>query len=214
MTGIEVLAAVLGVTTFLLLIVVLPIYLVQYSFTKAPQKTHWKITDKEILRLIDSQPDKIMTAKKLSALSDLTKSEAGGRLRALSHFKAIRGMTTNKLTTVYTLKEEVDPSETPLLSPEPFITKNDLLKLFKHYKHQLSMHKLIWATNLPAGVIMKELRRFIKDKLIYSASKDMYTSIFLLNEPYLSKPVEEEEDFNIDLDLSRIYEKEIKKYKS
>lgn len=206
----EVLIAILAVSFFTLFFIAFPIFIYRNNNISVPKKTQWKISDKEILLMISKQKNGYLSPVQLANNSDLTKSEAKKRLFALLYKRVI----TNKYSGMkqfFKIKEEIDSRPGPKLSNNPYITTDDLFVLFEHHNYELTLHKVCIDTGLPVNVIYKELQRFVKEKIIIKISDRFFNTSYILNEPYNSNPKKrvESEDF-LDLDLSKIYQKEVR----
>ena len=186
-----------------------PIFLYRNNHIKVPRETQWQISDKDILLMMSKQRNGYLTSDQLAKSSELSKGDAKKRLYGLLHKRVI----TNKYSGMkqfFKLKEEIDDRPGPKLSNNPFITTDDLFILFAHHKYELSIHKICIDTGLPVNVIYKELQRFITEKIIIKISDRFFNTSYILNEPYCSNPDKniDTEGF-LDLDLSKIYQKEI-----
>ncbi|MBT8231912.1 MAG: hypothetical protein KJN84_04760 [Bacteroidia bacterium] len=211
MSGLEIMLIIFGATALLGLCIVLPLVIYSKNYHKAPLETQWKISDKELLLLFDEQIDGYLTVKTLVSLTKLTESEAKKRLHNLSYTQTITSRYTSWGNTHFTLKEKNDLRPSPKLSSNPFITTEDLFLLFKHHNYELTLQKICLNTGLPINVIVKEMKRFIKEKIVVKLVDRWFNSSYVLSEPYRSRGIEEvkNEDF-LDLDLSKIYKKEMK----
>jgi hypothetical protein len=203
-----------------LIVVIGIITTIVYAFRKQAKDnylTQRQLTDRELLRLIAAQPDGIMTAERLALQSGLNKKQAKSRLTYLQMQGMFDVHHSNWMKGHYSLKEPLDDRPLESLSEEPFLTVEDILLLFKHHDYQLTYQKLCMSTGLPISVIKEELQYFIKEKIITKVQKadplGMYHSLmFLLEEPYRSntdKFLEREHEIN--LELEKIYIKEIRK---
>lgn len=176
---------------------------------KASQET---VSDKDLLIYINEQPDKIVDSKIIARVFSIKKSSAAARLRTLNH-NGVLSMLYNKTMTKgsYTLSRPIEKTYDLDLSNEPFMTLEDLLKIFKHYDYQVSLQELILATGLPMKVIKREMKYFEDEKIIKIMLKMensyAYQRLYLLNEPYRSNPDAFLSLDNVNLDLKTIYEK-------
>jgi len=120
----------------------------------------------------------------------------------------------------YSLAAPIDERSTPPLSDKPFLTVEDILTLFKHHDHQLTVQKICMDTGLPIVVIKREMKYFIKEKivkLLYSVGESgmAQTKTYILEEPYRSDPdifLEKQEE--IDFELEELLEEEIIRVKN
>ena len=211
----EVLGAIIAVVGLLTLMVALPIILYNHSYKEVPKKTQWKISDKDLLLLINQQPDRFITPHLLAEQSELTLKEAKNRLNSLLVYRVLDVASTPGLKRYFNLREDLDLRHPPKLSDNPFLTKEDIMTLFKHHNFRLSLQQICIDTGLPVAVIAEELKRFVKEKIVVMVRDRFFKTTYLLKEPFRSEPespLEDEEGFN--LDLSKIYQKETLKNKS
>ena len=204
-----ILLLVIGLVSTLSMVVL--IYAIYNNSVKVPRDTQWQLSDKEILILISKQNNGYLTAEQLAEASELSKASAKKRLYNLLYKKVITSKTTG-IKAYFKLNEEIDLRQGPQLSHNPFITTDDLFVLFKHHNYELTLHKICIDTGLPVNVIYKELKRFVKEKIIVKLYDSFGKTSYILKEPYDSNPDKpiESEDF-LDLDLSKIYHKETSK---
>jgi hypothetical protein len=200
--------AIIAISFITMFFVAFPILLYRNNHIKVPRETQWQISDKEILLMMSQQRSGYLSPEQLAKGSGLSKGDAKKRLFALLHKRVI----TNKYSGMrqfFKLKEEIDGRSGPRLSNNPFITTDDLFLLFAHHNYELTIHKICIDTGLPVNVIYKELERFVKEKVIVKISDRFFNTSYILREPYSSNPEKDvaSEDF-LDLDLSKIYQKE------
>lgn len=212
MTGSELILFSLGA------IVVLGILYWSYVYyTKVPT-SHYEMTDKDIMLFADNQSDKMVSAEILSDNTILTKSQARNRLALLAHRGILNTASSSRypMQTHYSLKKEISETPPPDLSSDPFLSMEDLMRLFKHHDYRVSIHDICIATNLPTNIIVREMKYFEKKKVV-TAVKQAYVpdgmttifshSFYVLRGEYRNDPeayLREQEKF--DLDLSKIYE--------
>jgi len=206
------------VITGLLAMAAFLLYWAYYSYT-AVSESNFELTDREILHFIGEQADGLASAEILSDRTDLNKSEAKNRLSLLHMRQVLHGSHSSHwpYQTHYSLKQKIDERTAPVLSNNPFLSVEDLLKLFIHHDYKLTLHDLIMATNLPINIIVREMKYFIKNKIVnavtQSYSPDGMTTVYsksfyVLRGEYRDNPeslIKDQEKYN--LDLSKIYEK-------
>lgn len=209
----------------LILIVVVPILLgllIYWVYRKGEDnslKSQNLLSDGDLLRMIDQQPDKMITKKQLIEKSGLDNTQIRTRLNIFTHMGILKVyQNSKKIQYHYALKEPIDHRPPPALSKEPFLTIGDILSLFKHFDFRLSYQKICIATGLPMVIIKEEMNYFIKEKivtqLIETTGEYMHRRMFILEEPYRSQPNEYLElEEQINLDLEEIYVKEMKEGK-
>lgn len=190
-------------------------FIIFYVNKKLPEKHKSKsldsqstLADHELLLLIQSQPDGLLSAEQLSKITGIKKSKCSKRLYFLYHKKILK-INFSGMRRYFELTEPIVEQPQPTLSSEPFFSLSDLLILFKHHDFRLNLVDICLATRLPIAVILDELKYFEKKKIIRIVRDLMnHNHWYVLEEPYRNDPdkfLKEEADV-IDLDLSRIYE--------
>lgn len=197
----------------MLVAVVLFILIVGFGinhFRKKTEQTQHIISDKELLELIQNQPDGLISTKQLMKATGLKKSTANNRISLLSQFNMLRTFYSG-LTGYYGLKEPILDLAPPQLSNQPFLTVDDLLLLFKRHSGKLTLQKICIDTNLPVNVIIRELDYFVKEKMVkklvsMDANGVAHSRIYVLEEPYRSNPdIFMEKEAVLNLELEKIY---------
>lgn len=155
--------------------------------------TQRQITDHDLLLLIDAQPDGLLTVQQLAEQTGLSVSQARRRLMLLLQWGILKVFYGNKLQGFYSLVAPLDRREPPQLSPEPFLTVDDILKIFRHFDFRLTPQDLITSTRLPAYTLQRELQYFQREGVVqllqrHTAQGAIYQKIYVLQEPYRSKP--------------------------
>ena len=190
-----------------------------YSWYKKGYKqpledSYYTMTDKDLLMLIDSQPDKLISAEMVSNNTSLTKKEAKARLTNLIYKGVLKSSHASGFKYFYSLKQPIRPGPYPTLSNDPFLTVGDLMLLFKHFDYRVSIQDICMATGLPVSVIREEMKHFIKKEIVrevinaVSDGMTHYSSsrFYILRDPYRNNPdayLEQEEA--IDFELKEIY---------
>lgn len=153
------------------------------------------LSDRELLRLIAAQPDGIIDKKVLAEKGGISPAAAQLRLDNLYTEGVLKSsMSTNMMRRFYSLDAPLTENVAiPALSPEPFLTVDDILLLFQAFDFQLDYQKLIMATGLPLDILKSEMKYFEKEKVINSLMESRGTGIpqrkfFILQEPYRSDP--------------------------
>ncbi len=184
------------------------------SYKKSINASHDKVSDRDILLFIDEQPDKIIDKKLVARTFGISKNQSRSRLASL-HQNGVLSILYSKSMTKYsyTLSRPINQNTELDLSQEPFMTLEDLLKIFKHYDYQVSMQELILITGLPITVIKREMKYFENEKIIRIMLKMQnqftYERLYMLNEPYRSNPDAFLKLENTNFELREIYEKVI-----
>lgn len=193
------------------------IYVTYKSHIKTIEYDQYLLTDKALLQLIAEQPGGLISPKHLSDITSLNKKQSKARLTYLLNQKILKYHYDSSFKYYYSLKNPIDTRPAPTLSDKPFLTVEDILRLFKHHNHQLTIQDVCIDTGLPIPVIKREFKYFIKEKivkLLYTNGIGTQSISYILNEPYRNNPdafLEKEEQINFELE--EILEPEIKKYK-
>jgi predicted DNA-binding transcriptional regulator len=182
------------------------------SYNKSINASHDKVSDRDILLFVDEQPDKIIDKKLVARTFGLSKSQVRSRLASLHQNGVLSVLYSKSMTKYsYTLSRPINKNNEIDLSQEPFMTLEDLLKIFKHYDYQVSMQELILVTGLPITVIKREMKYFENEKIIKIMLKMQnqftYERLYMLNEPYRSNPDAFLRLENTNFELREIYEK-------
>ncbi|MGK0316610.1 MAG: hypothetical protein ACI86M_002845 [Saprospiraceae bacterium] len=182
------------------------------SYRNKINASYEKVSDRDLLLFINEQPDKIIDKKLVARTFDISNSQSASRLGSLQHNGVLSVLYSNSMIRYsYTLSRPIDKNSDINLSQEPFMTLEDLLKIFKHYDHQVSMQELILITGLPLKVIKREMKYFEKEKIIKIMLKMQnqysYQRLYMLNEPYRSNPDAFLKLENTNFELKEIYEK-------
>ena len=203
--------------TFLggLLLILGLIYWGYQSQVKKIENTQDKLSDKNFLLLFEKEPDGFLTVDRLIKKSGLSKSEAKFRFNYFQHQGLIKYSYTNKLKYYYRLIIPVVHKDYPALSEQPFLTVEDILKIFKVCDYSVSVQEICLATGLPISIIKKEMKFFEKENIIeslteYAADGMSSKKYWVLKEPYRTNPdqfLALEEKFNIELE--KIYREEL-----
>lgn len=184
------------------------------SYQKSIQASYEQVTDRDLLLFVNEQPDKIVDKKLVSRTFGLSKSQASSRLSSLHHNGILSVLYNKSMTSYsYSIARPIDENYKLDLSNEPFMTLEDLLKIFKHCDYKVSMQELILITGLPLKVVKREMKYFEKEKIIKIMLKMKndysYQRIYMLNEPYRSNPDAFLKLENTNFELREIYEKVI-----
>lgn len=160
---------------------------------KGNQATQREISDRELLRLMDKQPDKLLSPHQLRDLSGLSLGKARNRLSSLFMYGILNRSSNNRSRHFYGFKESLQESPELDLSPDPFLTVEDLLQIFSTHDYRVSAQELIMATGLPLSVIKREMKYFEKQGILQKLQQAdahgmMMRRFFVLQEPYRSKP--------------------------
>lgn len=184
---------ILIITMSLAVAALLAVFIYLANQKKMQKDTQRLVSDRELLRIIEGKIDGFVTAEEIAAETKLSKAEAKSRLLALGYTGILRTSMHGMTQYHFELTRPITEVEPPELSPEPFLTADDVLKLFKLYDYRLDFQDLIIATGLPLNILEREMKYFAKEKMVKVMSKSMgYGSrpyrFFLLAEPYRSNP--------------------------
>lgn len=184
--------AIIAVSSLVLILIMFVVILVQGQ-KKIGLDSQRDMSDRDLLRLIAAQPDKIISKKELVAKSRLSSSAAGIRLNSLVNNGVLKIYHDGMLSSHYALLKPLEEVPELSLSPEPFLTVDDILKLFEAFDYQLDYQKLILATGLPLGILKREMKYFEKEKIIkllyqHDSNGVTHRKFFILQEPYRSNP--------------------------
>jgi len=204
-----IIAGIIAVSVILLCMIV---FFAVKEHNKVLDKSYDIVSDKDILLYINDQPDKVINKTTASRKFGLSKSQMATRLRSLQQ-NGVLSVLYNKTMTKYsyTISKPIDKPYDIELSQEPFMTLEDLLKIFQHYDYQVSMQELLLITGLPLKVIKREMKYFEDEKIINIMLKVntqySYHRIYMLNEPYRSNSDAFLNLENTNFELKEIYEK-------
>jgi len=206
-----------GVIIMVLVVAISLVVFFIWMYRKGEDKTLKSqdiLSDQKLLELIDQEPDKVMTIKRLVEKSGLDKKQASNRLTVFVNLGILKMYYNSKFQYFYSLREEIEEKPAPELSKEVFLTIGDIITLFKHFDFRLSYQKICIATGLPIVIIKEEMDYFIKEKIVTqvleTTADGMHRRLFFLEEPYRSKPDEYLDlEEQVNLDLEKIYVKEM-----
>ncbi len=155
--------------------------------------TQHGISDRDLLLRISREPDGFVTVESISRTTQLTKNEARTRLQSLATSGLLDQAHNRRLKVHYSLRHPVGNDDMPDLSPEPFLTVEDLVKVFELHGLRPRDQDLIMSTGLPLGLIRREMKYFmaegVVDMLHYSEGYGKSSQrIYVLKEPYRSQP--------------------------
>ncbi|PHN07136.1 hypothetical protein [Flavilitoribacter nigricans] len=194
----------MGVVALPIVFTFLFIWLYNRNRARKSAETQNLIQDREILRFIGSQPDGLISIDQLVEHSKMTRSQARVRLNLLREFGVLEPHYAAGFRAYYSLAGPLDERPAPKLSPEPFLTVEDMLTLFKHFDFRITPQQLIMSTGLPVTILRREMKYFQKQGILQSLTP--YGQIgtaesrsYVLMEPYRSNP-ERFLDQRLDLD--------------
>ena len=182
----------LSLGVFVLLLVVFLIWYI-YNQQKAESDTQSAISDRELLLRLAAEPDGFLTPEGLSKSTQLTKREARSRLQILHSAGLLDQAYNSRLTTFYSLRQPLGLTEQVDLSPEPYLTVEDVLTLFERYDYRPRDQDLVLGTGLPLRLIRREMKYFaeqeVVDTLYISNHYGKHSQrTYVLKEPYRTQP--------------------------
>ncbi|MEO0732840.1 MAG: hypothetical protein AAFZ52_08400 [Bacteroidota bacterium] len=186
-----------GVAIALFVSIILPMIalaVVLYAQAKSRSPvTQRIITDRELLELIERQPDQLLSPHQLRDATELNIHQSRGRLNALMMYGLLTRSMSSRGRHYFGLRAPLGANPELDLSPDPFLTVEDLLKIFEHYDYRVTTQELIVATGLPLSVIKREMKHFEKEGIVRLLKKSQgagtaFQRFFVLQEPYRSDP--------------------------
>ncbi len=184
-----ILAIVIAVTSLLLAMIPL---ILNYQ-KKQNSTTQRDISDRELLRLLHREPDQLISPHLLSEKTGITLNQARNRLNALFMYGILNRSQNSKGRYFFGFREELQEGPQLVLSPDPFLTVEDLLQIFSAHDNRVSPQELIMATGLPLEIIKREMKYFEQEGIVQKLSRldamgTMQSRFFVLQEPYRSDP--------------------------
>jgi len=179
--------------------------------TKVLESDQHLLTDKELIQIIAKQPGGIASVKQLADITPLSPKQLQARLTYFSFQGIVKNKIDARFKGYYSLLAPIDERPAPKLSSKPFLTVEDILTLFKHHNHQLTLQQICMDTGLPVSIINREMKYFVNEKIVNTVSTvGQYDKTFILKEPYRSNPdifLEKQEE--IDFELEELLEEDI-----
>ena len=157
-------------------------------------KTQRNVTDAELIKLLDDQPDGLLSPHQLAKLTGMKVSQARHRLSAFSIAGMLHQSYNSRARSFYGLKVPYAEPPNLELSPDPFLTVEDMLQLFEAYGGRVTVQDMLLATRLPLAVLMREMKHFEKEGVVQqltsttAAYSGVTSKFFVLQEPYRSDP--------------------------
>jgi len=170
------------------------------------------LTDRDLLLLINAEPDRIINAAILAKKSGISLSQARTRLHRLMYAGVVHQMSSG-FKYFYELKNSIQKDNLLDLSDNPFISIEDLFTLFEHFGYKMTLQDICIATGLPFKVIKEEMKYFQKEGVVHEMSQHTGTGL-IANKFYTlqdgfkgSRGDFVTRDKEINLDLEKIYTK-------
>jgi len=160
---------------------------------KTNRETQRIISDQDLLRLINDEPDQLISPHQLRDKTELTINEARTRLNSLMMFGVLNRSTNRSGRHFFSLQEPLAENPNLTLSSDPFLTVEDLLDIFSHYNYRVTPQQLIMATGLPMNIIKREMKYFENQKIVQrlqraDANGGIIRRFYVLQDPYRSDP--------------------------
>lgn len=184
------------------------------KYNKTTEESRAIISDRDLLLLMNSEPDRIISLENLAKKSGLQKSQASMRLSSLYMSGVLRQMSSG-FKSFYELKKAIDSKNLLKLSEKPFISIEDLFTLFEHYKHKMDLQDICVATGLPFKVIKREMKYFQQEGIVhhmhsYATDGTTANRFYTLQEEYKAhRENAGVRNAEINLDLEKIYREEM-----
>ena len=167
-----------------------------YSYVsqkKTNRETQRHLSDRDLLRMLHNEPDQHLSPHQLADKTELTVGEARGRLNALFSEGVLLRSANKKSRHFFTPNDPVEEAPELDLSSDPFLTVEDLLKIFETYDYRVTAQQMIMATGLPLAVIKREMKHFESQEIlqgIFRADSNgaITKRFYLLQDPYRSDP--------------------------
>ncbi|TXF91049.1 DUF1049 domain-containing protein [Neolewinella aurantiaca] len=178
-----------GVGALLILFVIL-IYFRQKSSNRQTQR---HISDKDLLLMLDGEPDQLLSPHQLADKTELTLNEARARLSALYTYGVLQRSYNSRGRHFYSPRDAVIAPPVLNLSNDPFLTVEDLLQIFDAYDYKVTAQQMILATGLPLAILKRELKYFEDQKIIQKLQRSdsngmVMQRFYVLQDPYRSDP--------------------------
>lgn len=174
------------------LLILLGIFGIQQQ-NRTQAKTQRLLTDRDLLLLFTSEPDGFLTPKSLADRSRLSKRQARTRLQKLMTAGIVDRTQNQRMVNFYSLRNPLATTEMLTLSPDPFLTVEDILTAFEAYDFRPRDQDLVMATGLSLNVIQREMKYFVEEGVVDRISQSSGYGkrdqrMYVLKEPYRSRP--------------------------
>ena len=179
---------------------------------KSMSASETRLSDRDLLLLINAEPDRIINAANLAKKSGMSLTQAKTRLHRLMYAGVVSQMTSG-FKYFYELKTPIQKEEIIDLSDNPFISIEDLFTLFEHFEYKMTLQDVCLATALPFKVIKKEMKYFQKEGVVHEMTQHTAMGIIANKFYTLQDGFKESQgdlttrDKEINLDLAKIYRK-------
>lgn len=140
------------------------------SYSRSVTKSQSILSDRDLLLLLNSEPDRILSAQQLARKTGMTKSQASSRLTSLV-WKGLVSQMYSGIKSFYELRRPIEAQNLVELSDQPYISIEDLFKLFDHFDQKMDLQDICIATGLPFKVIEREMKYFEKEGIVHKMTK-------------------------------------------
>ena len=111
---------------------------------KSMSASETRLSDRDLLLLINAEPDRIINAANLAKKSGMSLTQAKTRLHRLMYAGVVSQMTSG-FKYFYELKTPIQKEEIIDLSDNPFISIEDLFTLFEHFEYKMTLQDVCLA---------------------------------------------------------------------
>lgn len=177
-------------------------------------KSQNQLSDRDLLLLINDEPDNIINSTNLARKASISKSQAQSRLSKLLYAGLVSQMSSG-FKNFYELRKPIKSEDLIPLSDKPYISIEDLFALFEHYDQKMDLQDICIATGLPFKVIKREMKYFEKEGIIHEMSQHVANGFlsykfYTLRDSYKGKRENQSiRNEKINLDLEKLYREEM-----
>lgn len=180
----------------LFIMVGLPLLLFWLAYArknKVNRETQRHLSDRDLLRMLRDEPDQLLSPHQLRDKTEMSLNESRSRLNTLSSYGILERSNNSRGRHFFGPRTPVEEPPELELSPDPFLTVEDLLQIFKAHDYKVTAQQMIMATGLPLAVIKRELKYFEKQKIVQKLHRSdaqgmVKKRFFVLQDPYRSDP--------------------------
>ena len=193
-----------------LLVIIGGIFLSVGAYRKSARASQRIISDRDLLLLINEEPDRIINTTSIAKKTGLSINQARNRMTKFMYAGTVNQITSG-LKYFYELKVPIAEEGLIELSNNPFISIEDLFTLFDHFGQKMTIQNICIATGLPYKVIKEEMKYFKKEGIVYEMTSHkgiglMADKFYTLQEAYKgNRDNHMQRDSEINLDLKEIY---------
>lgn len=197
----------------IIVLVILLFFYEKATSIKTPKQESIHLSDRDLLLMLNSESDRILSPKNLADKTELTLFQADSKLKNLHRLGLAKKMVSG-VQFFYELKKPIVEADLVEMSDYPFISIEDLLALFNRHQGKMDIQDICVASGLPFQIIEREMKYFEQKGIIHKLSEmrlegKTAKSFYTLQSTY--KNIEAHDHLTlkeINLDLIEIYEKE------